>query len=111
MGQAGRLPTSAPVSQIFPPGIFSQLTPNVQRLTKGDLIALNQWARTRQGQPPIHLTLQDIDSLEKAGDAMYAGTGAAAAADVTVCCCCSPCCTCTAAVVTQPVVWGAMRVA
>lgn len=109
MGQASRLPNNAPVSQIFPPAIYSRLTPNDQSLTKGDLIALNQWARTRQGPSPLHLTLQDIQALEEAGAAMHAGVGAAQ--DVTACCCCCPCCTCTAAVVTQPVVGGSIRLA
>ena len=104
--QAGALPLDAPMSKIFSPPEYRMLTPNAQKLTKGELLQLQQWARSHTGPAPLHLTMADIHSIQIAHD-HWAGrrqSGTVTAEDVTACCCCCPCCTCTAAVSVHPVV-------
>ncbi|MBM4256621.1 MAG: hypothetical protein FJ147_12090 [Deltaproteobacteria bacterium] len=105
-GGPGRLPLNTPIGKLgFNQAEFASLTPAAQKLTKAELFALQEWGRTRQGNPPDGLTIKDINSLEVAGKAMQERLhkpGAAATEDVTACCCCCPCCSCTAASVVQP---------
>ncbi|HXG18323.1 MAG TPA: hypothetical protein VNN62_04530 [Methylomirabilota bacterium] len=103
----GRLPLNTPIEKLgFNAAELNMLTPNDKKLTKGDLFALQEWARTRQGNPPAHLTIADINALEQATQSMQKrqhAPGAMQSEDVTACCSCCPCCTCTAASVVQPV--------
>jgi hypothetical protein len=105
-GMPGRMPLTAPIDKLgFSPAEISGLTDNAKKLTKGDLLALSNWERTRSGTPPLHVNIADINSIEKAAQSMQERThkpGAAQAQDVTACCCCCPCCSCASSV-TQPV--------
>lgn len=104
---AGRLPANTPISKLgFNAAEVGMMTPATQKLTKGDLMELQKWGRSGGGSPPLHLTIADIQSLEKAYQTMDARQhkpGGMSAQDVTACCCCSPCCTCTAAAEVRPV--------
>jgi|GEM_PF-4322521 len=99
----GKLPNNTPIKQLgFPAAEVAQLTPAAQKLTKGDLLALQKWSESGGTSPaPDHLTVADINSLQKAFSAKPQFKGVAA--DVTACCCCCPCCSCTAAAEIAPV--------
>jgi len=104
----GKLPKNTPISNLgFTPDQLQKLTPAARSLTKGDLIALQKWAISGgKGSAPEHLTIQDLNSLQKA-----TGNPATFIAkamkrwgnDGVSCCCCTPCCSCTAAAEIAPV--------
>src|SRR5262249_20349296 len=108
----GKLPKNTPISQLgLTRAQLSKLTPAARKLTKGDLVALQKWGESGgKGNPPDHLKIADIQSLQKAVGTPSAAVSRAknlAAAQngggTTYCCCCSPCCTCTAAAEIAPV--------
>jgi hypothetical protein len=79
----------------------AMLTSGAKKLSKRDLVELRQWWVSREGRPPLSLSIEDVDSIEKAFDSYVArissGKGSAEGA-ASCCCCCSPCCCCAAAV-------------
>jgi len=101
----GNLPDNTPIKELgLSSGQIAQLTPAAQQLTKGDLLALQQWSESGgQGAAPDQLTIADINSLQKAFSSGAKPGAGAALEDVTACCCCCPCCSCTAAAEIAPV--------
>ena len=114
MGLApGKLPNNTPIKHLIPASQYGHLTGAAQKLTKGELIALQQWGLSggKSGAPPKHLTIADLQSLHKAMPAAPSSTpkglpappaGVAAGPGIS-CCCCTPCCCCTAAAEIMPV--------
>lgn len=107
----GKLPKNTPISKLgFTPDQLQKLTPAARSLTKGDLIALQKWAESGgKGSAPDHLTIQDLNSLQKATGnpatfiARAKKRSQLANDSVSCCCCCTPCCSCTAAAEITPV--------
>jgi hypothetical protein len=97
----GRLPLNTPITQLgFSPPEISMLTPAAQKLNKGDLMQLQEWsANGDMKDAPVHLTIQDLTSLQAAYRAMetreHAGQSGVLQTNVS-CCCCTPCCSCCA---------------
>lgn len=105
----GKLPKNAPLSQLgFSPAQLAKLTPAARKLDKGDLIALQKWgAAGGKGAAPEHLTVADLQSLQRAvGNRdtfiSQARKRAVAADNISCCCSCTPCCSCTAAAEIAP---------
>jgi hypothetical protein len=98
----GRLPLNTPVTQLgFSPPEIAMLTPAAQKLNKGDLMQLQEWAANGDMKDaPVHLTIQDLTSLQAAYRAMETRQHAAKQSGVlehsVSCCCCTPCCSCCA---------------
>ncbi len=98
----GRLPLNTPITQLgFSPPEISMLTPAAQKLNKGDLMQLQEWAANGDMKDaPVHLTIQDLTSLQAAYRAMetreHAGQSGVLQHTNVSCCCCTPCCSCCA---------------
>jgi hypothetical protein len=116
--KAARLPMDTPVTKLgFNAKEVEVMTPAAQKLTKGDMLGIRKLHTANPNQTTAQvvaeynkeknkkITVEDIQSIEKAFQLREERQHApgAAAADVTACCCCCPCCTCTASVVVAPV--------
>ena len=107
----GKLPKNTPLSKLgFTSAQLAKLTPAARKLNKGDLIALQKWGSAGgKGAAPGHLTVADLQSLQKATGnpdtfAARAKKLSRVATDTIACCCsCCPCCSCTAAAEIAPV--------
>jgi hypothetical protein len=98
----GRLPLNTPITQFgFNAAELAMLSPAAKKLTKADMLQLQEWAAKGDVQDaPVHLTISDMNSLRAAYNAMetrqHAG-GMLQSSGCVSCCCCTPCCSCCAA--------------
>ena len=103
----GSLPKNTPLTGLgFTAAQLAKMTPAARKLTKGELVALQKWgAAGGKGAAPGHLTVADLNSLQKAYGAptVMMAKAKKSSGGTTYCCCCSPCCTCTAAAEIAPV--------
>jgi hypothetical protein len=99
----GRLPLNAPIKSLgLNPAELAMLTPAAQKLTKSDLMELREYqAKGDTKNAPLHLSVQDLNSITAAFHAMDTRLhqpGALQGASSSIsCCCCTPCCSCCAA--------------
>jgi hypothetical protein len=89
------------------PAEINMMTPAAQVLTKADLITLSRVQSNREeldAELALHITANDLNSLEQAFANYGVGRFVAAADDSISCCCtCTPCCSCCASSVVKPV--------
>jgi hypothetical protein len=119
-GHSGKFPPDTPVFKMLSPDQAALLSPAAKQLTKADLVAL-QGPGSGQKLHELHLTFEDLQSVEEAFHQRFAVSGLeemqAAEEMVTEgggemvdsggisgCCCCTPCCCCTAAAVPSPLI-------
>lgn len=113
----GGLPRNTPASQLFGPQAGELLTPNAKKLTKANLLEMQEIHKANPrltSQQVVEefnkdnntaYTVQDIQSVWKAFSAYVneqAARPSTAAANASCCCCCTPGCCCTASVVIEP---------
>ena len=108
----GDLPLDTPITKMVSPELAIDLTPNIRKLTKADLLALGDPAKVTE----LKLSIADLRAIEAVFHQDYqqgltAGAagldedeamGGEAALSVSCCSCC-PCCCCTAAVDLDPI--------
>jgi Protein of unknown function (DUF3467) len=102
-GLSDNLPLNTPISAMVLPSQKAMLSPAVQRLTKGDLLALGAWGMARKLPQDLGLTAKDIQTIRDVFTRRLAG-GASLDEEPEAwslsCCSCTPCC--CAAAVTEP---------
>jgi hypothetical protein len=91
------------LARALSPGTAAALTPAAAKLTKADLIALNQDPKVVAAK--LQLSVNDLNSIKKAFSQTRASVAAVAdgGVSVSVVACCCPCC-CAAAVLVEAAV-------
>ena len=107
------VPLDTLVRDMLHPTSAALLTDAAGIITKGDLLALRQYyaRKTPYQDPPTHLVLSDVISLEDAFDHHTQGVAGVidtefnrgARDSVSACCCCTPCCCTAAAMPNNPI--------
>lgn len=83
----------------FDPKSVAKLPPNVQKLTKADLLSLGGWGTNKLTPAAAKLSVTDVQKIKDVLGKGPGGIGVNPAA-LTVNCCCCPCC--CAVTVTAP---------
>ncbi len=98
LDQTAPLSNDAPIKELgFTDDEIAQLSPNVSKLTKGDLISLMTYPDTAPAA--LELTLNDLRGLNGVVTARIVKTGGGGSGDGGIrCCCCIACCCCCCAV-------------
>jgi len=93
---SGPASDSTKIKDLIPSDQLSQLAPNLQDITKGDLVALANKQKTPEA---LNLSVSDLHTISS----VISKYGSEAATKGTVvCCCCAPCCCCTAVSTPKP---------
>lgn len=97
------LPLDTSITRLVQPSMVVRLSPNIRRLTKGDLLALGGWGVPRKMPSELGLTLKDIQTIRDVFTPQIKDPVAFSDepdAWSISCCSCTPCC--CAASVTRP---------